>query len=162
MQHQPSRPKNMIGRAEYVSFPEIDVIHIPARIDTGAKTSAIWATDIREEDGELSFYLFDETSPHHKPLRHTMKEFDRIVVKSTIGQCEERYRVRLLLTLDGRLIRASFTLANRSQQVYPVLIGRNVLKGKFIVDVELGEPRLEKQKAEQLRKQQLTNTRKAA
>jgi hypothetical protein len=155
--------KHMIGRAEYVSFPEIDVIDIPARIDTGAKTSALWATGIRQEDnGELSFFLFDKTSPHHRPVRHSVREYDRIVVKSTIGEAEERYKVRLLMKLDGRVIRASFTLANRSQQVYPVLIGRNVLKGKFVVDVELGEPRLEKQKAEELRQQEETKRKAAA
>ena len=129
--------KHLLGRAELASFPEINVINIPARIDTGAKTSAIWATDIHEEsDGRLSFLLFDETSPHHVPHRHYVPEHQRIVVKSTIGAVEERYKVRLLVNLNGRLIRASFTLANRSQQVYPVLIGRNVLRGKFVVDVE--------------------------
>lgn len=148
--------KQMIGSTELVSFPGIDVIDIPARIDTGAKTSALWATDIVEEStGELSFYLFDETSPHHRPVRHAVKDYDRIIVKSTIGQAEERYKVRLLLRLDGRLIHASFTLANRSQQVYPVLIGRNVLKGKFIVDVELGQHVLEKQKDAKQEQQEL-------
>ena len=39
----------------------------------------------------------------------------------------------------GRRIRATFTIANRQTQVYPVLIGRNVLRGKFIIDVKLGK-----------------------
>lgn len=140
--------KKLLGRAEYISFPGIDIHDVPARIDTGAKTSAIWATDIREEDnGMLSFLFFDETSPHHKPIRHTVEYFEKIVVQSTIGEAEERYKVQLLIELSGRRIRASFTLANRSRQVYPVLVGRNVLSGKFVVDVSIGEAHIKKQTA---------------
>ncbi len=146
--NKPIIDKHTLGRAELISLPEIDVIDIPARIDTGAKTSAIWATDIRETNGELSFYLFDESSAHHRPVRHTVMHYKRIIVTSTIGASEERYKVKLLLKLGGRTIRASFTLANRSRQVYPVLIGRNVLKGKFIVDVDLDRSGIAKDKQE--------------
>lgn len=142
--------KHVLGRAEYITFPEIDIHDVPARIDTGAKTSAIWASDIREEsDGTLSFLLFGETSPHHRPERHIVEEYDKIVVQSTIGEAEERYKVQLLIELSGRRIRASFTLANRSRQVYPVLVGRNVLSGKFIVDVSIGEAHVKKQTVDQ-------------
>lgn len=142
--------KKLLGRAEYISFPEIDIHDVPARIDTGAKTSAIWATDIREDpDGTLSFLLFDETSPHHRPERHNVNNYQKIVVQSTIGEAEERYKVQLLIELSGRRIRASFTLANRSRQVYPVLVGRNVLSGKFVVDVSIGEAHVKKQTADQ-------------
>lgn len=138
--------KNVLGRAEYVTFPEINVHDVPARIDTGAQTSAIWASDIREEENDgLSFLLFDPTSPHHVSTRHYVDTYTKSKIKSTIGATEERYKVLLLLELSGRRIRASFTLANRSQQVYPVLVGRNVLSGKFIVDVSIGEAHVKKQ-----------------
>jgi len=129
--------KHILGRAELISLPDIDVINIPARIDTGAKTSAIWATDIKEDENGLSFFLFDETSEHHRPIRHTVTEYHRIIVRSTNGVSEPRFKVKLTLKISGRTIISSFTLANRSRQVYPVLIGRNVLLGKFIVDVDL-------------------------
>ena len=76
-------------------------------------------------------------------------EYDKIVVQSTIGEAEERYKIQLLIELSGRRIRASFTLANRSRQVYPVLVGRNVLSGKFIVDVSIGEAHVKKQTVDQ-------------
>lgn len=142
--------KHVLGKAEYVTFSEIGIHDVPARIDTGAKTSAIWATDIKEEsDGALSFLFFDPTSPHHRPERHVVRDWDKIVVQSTIGAAEERYRIQLLIELSGRRIRASFTLANRSKQVYPVLVGRNILSGKFIVDVSIGEAHIKKQTAYQ-------------
>lgn len=142
--------KHVLGKAEYISFPEIGIHDVPSRIDTGAKTSAIWATDIVEhDDASLSFLFFDPNSPHHKPERHVVDAYEKIIVQSTIGEAEERYKVQLLIELSGRRIRASFTLANRARQVYPVLVGRNVLSGKFIVDVSIGEAHVKRQTAEQ-------------
>ena len=53
---------------------------------------------------------------------------------------QQRYKVKLRVILDNRVINATFTLADRSSQVYPVLVGRNILRGKFIVDVHKGSP----------------------
>ena len=150
--------KHVLGRAEYISFPEIDIHDVPCRIDTGAKTSAIWATGIQEHaDGSLSFLFFDDTSPHHRPERHVVPEYQKIIVQSTIGEAEERYKIQLLIELSGRRIRASFTLANRSRQVYPVLVGRNVLSGKFVVDVSIGEAHVTRQTADQPSSKQIGN-----
>lgn len=130
-----------IGRAERVSLPEQQVEHIAARIDTGAKTSSVWATNIYVDTEErLHFTLLDSThelSPGHEFIadEHTVT-----VVASSNGIAQQRYKVKLLVKLKGKNIRAWFTLADRSSQVYPVLIGRNVLRGKFIVDVKQGKP----------------------
>ena len=58
--------------------------------------------------------------------------------------------------IKKRRIRAHFTIANRRTQVYPVLIGRNVLYGKFVVDVAKGTPLIE---AERQRSEALQNNR---
>ena len=49
-----------------------------------------------------------------------------------------RYKVKIPVVVKGRKIKANFTLADRSAQVYPVLVGRNILRGKFVVDVKGG------------------------
>ena len=138
----------LIGRAERLDFPELGLTHVPARIDTGARTSALWATDITEVDGELLYSLFGKTSPFYDGTVLRTRDFTRILVSTSTGQVEERYVVRHLVKLSGRKIRASFTLANRANQAYPILVGRNVLRGKFIVDVKQGKPHpeLERQK----------------
>jgi len=74
-------------------------------------------------------------------------EYEVRVVASSNGHSERRYAVKLLITVAGRKIRAHFTLTDRSTQVYPVLLGRNVLRGKFVVDVKLGEPLIEAERA---------------
>lgn len=142
------KDKRTIGRAENISFPELGLIDIPARIDTGARTSAVWASRIKvDKSGKLSFYLFDESSQYFAAHRITTTKFEEIIVTSSMGMMERRFKVKLLIKLDSRKVRASFTLSNRSQQVYPVLIGRNVLRGKFIVDVKMGSPQSEKERA---------------
>ncbi len=140
-----------IGRAEEANFPELGLARIPARIDTGAKTSAIWATHIKEADGHLEYVLFNKNSKHYNGQLLQSHSYEQRAVASSNGSVELRYTVKLLIELESRKIRASFTLANRASQVYPVLIGRNILRGKFIVNVKQGRPDV---KAEQSREKQ--------
>lgn len=129
-----------IGRAEEIALPEINLSGVPARIDTGAKTSSIWATKLTEKDSALSFSLFGKSSPFYTGERITVHNYSRRIIASSNGIAQERYVVHLLVKVKSRQIRASFSLANRSSQAYPILIGRNVLRGKFIVDVKEGRP----------------------
>jgi hypothetical protein len=130
--------KKLIGQTELIGFPELHLDSIAARIDTGAKTSAIWASNIEVKDNILRFTLFDETSEYYTGNVLQTKAYHIRTIISSIGTKEDRYGIKLLILISGRSIRASFTLANRSVQTYPVLIGRNVLRGKFLVDVEHG------------------------
>ena len=131
-----TREKKLIGQTESITLPEFGMTNIVARIDTGAKTSAIWATNIKLEDKVLSFTLFDEKSEYYTGDVLQTRAYHIRTIISSIGTKEDRYGVKLLILISGRKIRASFTLANRSVQKYPVLVGRNVLRGKFLVDVE--------------------------
>jgi hypothetical protein len=133
------KKQRIVGRAEEVSFPEFALEKIPARIDTGARTSALWASNIHQTDGTLYFTFFDKQSSFYTGKEVSFTEFDEQVVASSNGITEQRYKVKLLVTLKGKKVRASFTLTDRSSQVYPILVGRNVLFGKFIVDVKKGK-----------------------
>lgn len=127
-----------IGRAEKITFPGIGGVNTHARIDTGARTSAIWASHTKETEEGLEVIFFGEGSPEYTGDIYTFNTYGNLVVANSSGHTETRYTVKLVVILNGRKIRATFTLANRSTQVYPVLIGRNVLRGKFIVDVKQG------------------------
>lgn len=129
----------VVGRVERVKIPTIEK-RVHARIDTGAKTSAIWASSIIEHDGILSYCLFDEASDHFENEPIKTSHYSQTVVASSNGATEIRYKVKLPIVLKNKRINASFTLTDRSSQVYPVLIGRNVLRGKFIVDTKQGSP----------------------
>jgi hypothetical protein len=147
-------PRKIIGRADRIDLPELGFLGVPAKVDTGAKTSAIWASNITERDGGLAFTLFAEGYPQYTGEELFAPRFTRVVVASSIGAEQGRYKVVFLAKLRGKKIRASFTLADRSKQAYPVLIGRNVLRGKFLVDVKSGRPdhSAENRRSEQLQK----------
>lgn len=126
----------VIGSTEYVEIAGIK--NIPAKIDTGADSSSIWASDIDiSKDGTLSFRLFDENSPLYtgELITRAKDAYKVKIVRSGHGDERIRYRTELDLSVNGRKIRAMFTLANRSRNNFPVLIGRRTLNGKFLVDV---------------------------
>lgn len=129
-----------IGRAENINFPEIIDAPVAARIDTGARTSSIWGSAHELDDGRLAVTFFGEGHDHFKQDVYYFDEFDQTVVASSNGQRESRYKIKLLMVIGKRRIRARFTVADRATQTYPVLIGRNVLTNKFIVDVAQGQP----------------------
>lgn len=149
-----SNEKELIGRAEKITFLDLALAKIPARIDTGAKTSAIWASKISVKKDGLHVVFLGKEQPFYDGVEHVFESFEKTVVASSNGASELRYKVKLLITLKRKKIRAYFTLANRAEQVYPVLIGRNVLSGRFIVDVQRGTPlvKVEKARTEMLKK----------
>lgn len=136
----PKSEKTLIGRVEKVLLPKVMKRQIPARIDTGTKTSAIWASNFKAKDGILTYTLFDKPSQYYTGEVLKTNNFRRKRVYSTLGHYEVRYAVKQLIEIKGRCINVTFTLANRTKQLYPILLGRNVLHGKFIVDVKLSIP----------------------
>jgi len=128
-----------IGSKTLISFPEEGIFDIPAKVDTGADSSSIWASNIEEKDGILRFTLFGEKSPHYTGNVIQTKEFTQLRVKNSFGTTELRYKVPILISINGFNVRANFTLANRKRNRYPVLIGRRTLKGRFVVDVSKQE-----------------------
>jgi ribosomal protein S6--L-glutamate ligase len=148
--------KNIIGRAEKITFIQFGGKTLPARIDTGAKTSAVWASNIKEKDSKLSFCLLGKKSPHFDGVTISTSDYSKINISSSIGHIEERYVVPLSIQLNGRRISARFTLADRSKQVYPVLVGRNILQGKFVVDVRAGAVLREE---ERIRSEEIQNAK---
>lgn len=142
---------DIIGKAERIDLLDFSINDVPAKVDTGADTSSIWVSDVSEKDDGLYFVLFGPESPHYtgKVQRFTKPDYTQTRVANSFGQKELRYKVKLRIQVRGRKIRASFTLSDRSQKTYPLLLGRRLLHGKFLVDVTDGNPlkKEEKEKA---------------
>ena len=132
--------KMTIGRVELVDFPVAKIFAVPAKIDTGAYRSSIWATNIREKNGRLTFCLLGPRSEYYSGKELSTKLYQLVDVENSFGHKEERYSVFLKVKIDGRVFKSNFTLANRARKTYPALIGRKLLKDRFIVDVSLGQP----------------------
>lgn len=126
----------IIGEAESVSFKSKN-LHLNARIDTGAQTSSLGVMKLAqfERDGKkwLSFSIkspdSNKTINFERPVQRT------VLIKRHGAESIRRQVVTLKITLSGIEMEREFSLTDRSQFKFPVLIGRNVLRGKYLVDV---------------------------
>lgn len=134
------KQKTVIGRTTDISIVAEDIKDVPAKVDTGADGSSIWASEFSmTSDGSLSFCLFAKGSKFYTGKRHATKNYKVSVVRSAHGTLQVRYKVRLSVYIHGRRVRGTFTLADRSHNEYPVLIGCRLLTNRFIVDVSKGK-----------------------
>lgn len=138
--------KDIIGREVTVDFGD-EIKDVPAKVDTGADSSAVWASDIFIDENHLLHYkLFGKNSKYYTGIEHTTSEYSVAMTKSSLGEKALKFRVKMSITIAGRKICASFGLSNRSTHNYPVLIGRRTLSGKFLVDVSLSNHLVEVKK----------------
>src|SRR5688572_18270290 len=123
----------LIGRREFVNIPEMGVSNFESKIDTGAYTSSVHCEEIiiRQEDGKD--ILFVVMVPNGEELR--FEKFGQKKIKNSFGEMEERYVIKILFHIGKKKIRSTVSLSNRDNMRYPVLIGRRLLKGKFLIDV---------------------------
>ncbi len=138
-----NRQREIIGRAEKVRFPTLDNLKLHARIDTGAKTSSIWALEVLEQDGKLRVTFPDENGKAFSTC--WFNNYHIVQVSSSMGHIQRRFRVKIPVVIKKRRILTWFSLSDRSSQVYPVLIGRSALMRKFVVDVARGSILKEKE-----------------
>ena len=133
MLHKKNKIK-IIGRREFVAFPLLNIEKVEAKIDTGAYTCAMHCNDIMlktiNERQILTFRLFNNSI-------YQVDEFSRKKIKNSFGEMEERYIIKTLIAIGRKKIKTTISLSDRENMRYPVLIGRRLLKGKFIVDVNL-------------------------
>ena len=151
--------KSIIGRDTKVDFGD-KIIGVPAKVDTGADGSAVWATDIFvDKSHKLHFKLFGKESKYYTGEELVVEEYTVSLTKSASGDVVMKYKVKLPVTIEGKHIGVNFGLSDRSTHNYPILIGLRTLKGRFIVDVsrEAKTPIKEKKKSLHLNEQMKEN-----
>lgn len=133
------RKLKTIGRIESINFPEWDLYDIDAKIDTGAYTSSLHCHHIKpveKEDGEyVRFNLLDPSHDTYNDKLFELPIHRRKVVKSSNGSKEERFVVKTKVQLFDRILTTELSLTDRSEMRYPVLVGRKLINGRFLVDV---------------------------
>ena len=130
--------KRVIGEVEPVTLVKAGIT-LPARIDTGATSCSLDATNIErfERDGKkwVRFTLTERKSGNVHKLERKLSRTVKITRHGKESQ--ERPVVKMKALLGGVALYKEFTLTDRSEFTYQVLIGRNFLEGEFIVDVTL-------------------------
>lgn len=131
------KPKQIIGMTDLADFPDLGLFDVKAKIDTGAYTSALHCKDVQVVKSglskTLSFLLIDKTGGNDR--RFYSHQFSQRMIRNSFGVAEKRYVIKTRIVLFGRIIRAEFTLADRENLKNPVLLGRKLLRNRFIVDV---------------------------
>ncbi len=124
----------LIGWREMVSFPEWNVAGIEAKIDTGARTSAIHVEDVAKLKGNrVRFHL---VVSRRKPFKHVPVKADLVRttrVRSSTGHVQERYVVATTVRIGGQRRRIELSLVGRDKMLCRMLLGRTALKG-FVID----------------------------
>ncbi len=127
-----------IGWREWAALPDLGVDRIGAKIDTGAKISAIHAVNMKEfeTDGvrHVEFWLHTLQGKKSREIFCHAPITDKRFIRSSNGQEEERIIIETDLRLGAQLWTIGLTLANRDAMEFPLLIGRDALGGKFIID----------------------------
>lgn len=124
----------VIGRRELVDFPLLDISKMEAKMDTGAYTSSLHCENIliNYENSKPILYF---TIKQAESKTYRFEEYGQKKIKNSFGEMEERYVIKTIICIGKKRIHSTISLSNRDNMRYPVLIGRRLLKAKFLIDV---------------------------
>ena len=131
-----SKPMETVGWRELVHLSELGLHAIPAKIDTGARTSSLHAAVLEEVEREGQRYVrFAVDFPEQK-VRQVCEavHVDVRGITSSNGETQYRYVIKTPLKIGSIVFRAEISLADRSDMKFPMLIGRSSLRRRFVVD----------------------------
>lgn len=126
------------GWREWVSLPDLGIDHLKAKLDTGARSSALHAFGIERFD--------DESGPKVRFCVHPVQRDDRTTVeavadwiderdvKDSGGRVERRTVIRTTVGIGGQAWPIEVTLSRRDEMGFRMLLGRQALKRRFVVD----------------------------
>ena len=125
----------ILGRYDRVDLPELGLSNIHAKIDTGAYSCSLHCSKAEVINRKLEFVLLDVEHPEFTGLKFVFKEFEQREIKNSFGEAELRYIIKTKIRIFKRLINAEFSLSNRGNLKFPVLLGRKILRQRFLIDV---------------------------
>ena len=129
--------KVIAGWVEKVLLPEIGDEVLKAKLDTGAKTSSLHAINVETFKRDGKKWVAFDFSDGEGHLVHLEKPRVRgVKIKDLDGGYDRRSVVMMDICFDGRLHRAQFTLSDRKNLIYPILLGRDFLEGIAVIDSE--------------------------
>jgi hypothetical protein len=134
----PGAPLLVIGRQEYVDFPEWPARRVRAKVDTGACTSALDVVEYQVRDeGPGGHWVEALVALHRKrpPLRIRAPVVRMTTVRNSGGEAQLRPVIEALVRLGPVSRRLQITLARRDGMRFRMILGRRALAGAFLVDV---------------------------
>jgi hypothetical protein len=127
-----------LGWREWVALPDWGVDHLKAKIDTGARTSSLHAFGLEWFDRNGNPWVRFEIHPWQRSTADSVIAEAAVVatrdVRSSSGDVEHRPVVHTSLVLAGRAVTAEITLTRRDEMGFRMLVGREALRSRFLVD----------------------------
>ena len=129
----------IIGRKDRADFPMFEMFNVPVKIDSGAYSSSIHCSSVseikkNENESFLEVVFLDESYAGFNSGKKIFTSYRKKKVKSSTGDEQERFFVRIPIVLFGEIIETDFSLTTRNGLKSPVLIGRKLLNKKFLID----------------------------
>jgi hypothetical protein len=128
----------ILGWREWVSLPELGIEQLKAKVDTGARTSALHAFDVKlvERDGDkwVTFRLHPNQKEIDTVVECEAKVIDEREVRDSGGHSELRYVIQTLMTIGKETHRIEVTLTNRDSMGFRMLIGRTAMHDRYLVN----------------------------
>ncbi|GAA3671074.1 hypothetical protein FB459_0176 [Yimella lutea] len=134
----PSESNLTVGWREWVCLPDLGVDWVKAKLDTGARTSSIHAYEVQEFERDGVDWVRFDVRPWQKStddiVAAELPVHDRRDIRSSNGQIQRRIVVSTTLSIADRRIPAEFTLTDRDEMGFRMLVGREALRQGFLVD----------------------------
>lgn len=134
-----SDARTTVGWREWVQVPELlGDAWVKVKVDTGARTSAIHAWDVRTEEREGRTWVRFQLHPRQRDDTHVVEAeaplLEQREVRSSNGDVELRPVVETTVVIGGVAHRIELTLANRDQMGFRMLLGRTGMARRLVVD----------------------------
>ncbi len=125
----------ILGRSDRVNLPGLGLYNIHAKIDTGAFTSSLHCSRAEVVNDQLEFVLLDDEHPEFTGMKFVFKEYTERQIKNSFGVAEKRYVIHTTVKIVDEEITAEFSLSDRDALRFPILLGRKILRDRFLIDV---------------------------
>lgn len=134
------KPSLEVGWCELVDLPELGVTRLPAKIDTGARTSALHLHGFRMIGRERGRSIWEIEVPAgdggrtNRTVKARVEVVEQATVRDSGGHSERRAVIETTLCLGDRVRRVRVSLTDRGDMRFPMLVGRTALDGAVRID----------------------------
>ena len=127
-----------LGWREWVDLPELGLASIKAKVDTGARTSALHAFEVRQFDADgrrrVEFRMHPRQKDNDTIVVCWADVIDERVVRDSGGHAEKRWVIETPVTIGGETWPIEITLTARDDMLFRMLLGRTAIRRRAVVD----------------------------